>query len=147
MGSCYNCRSLDTAEKRIILRRYSGGSQPRIVKNLPATLCRICGSTKFSGKVMAALEQIREGKATPVAYQSIPVFDLQNPYGQPQKVKTTPAPSLIPIPSPDEPRAQPSMPSKSPGKTRRSSSRGGRRPKPQRLSSRVGRRAKPAPTR
>ena len=87
MGSCYNCRSRDTAEKRIIRHIHPDGRQPRAVKNLPATVCRVCGPVGFSGPVMDALEKIRAGKVLPAAYQSIPVFDLQNPQGQPERMK------------------------------------------------------------
>ena len=88
---CYNCRSRDREENRVILRIYPDGRHPRAVKNLPATVCRVCGPTGFSGKVMDALGKIREGQATPVAYQAIPVFDLQNPQARPEKVKAAPA--------------------------------------------------------
>lgn len=90
---CYNCRSRDREEKQIILRIDPDGRHPRAVKNLPAAVCRVCGPTGFSGKVMDTLGKIREGQATPVAYQSIPVFDLQNPQARPEKAKAAAAPT------------------------------------------------------
>lgn len=102
MRGCYNCRSWDTEEKQIILRIYPDGRHPRAVKNLPTAVCRVCGPTSFSGKVMDALGKIREGQATPVAYQSIPVFDLQNPQARPEKAKAAAAPAYAKSRAPNE---------------------------------------------
>ena len=83
--ACYNCRSIDTEKEKIIRYFSSSGPNPFFIENLPVYVCRVCGPTGFSGKTMAGLEKIGQGKATPVGTQPVRVFDFNNPRSKQEK--------------------------------------------------------------
>ena len=85
MTICYNCRSIDTEAPTLVRYFSSTGTEPYFLENLPATVCRVCGPTGFSGKTMGAFSQIDKGDAYPVAHRRVPVFDLKNPDAKPEK--------------------------------------------------------------
>ncbi len=82
---CYNCLSKDTEEEQVIRYFMGDGPNPCFVENLPAQVCQVCGLSGFPTESSAALELVRLGNARPVGCRTVPVFDLNNPFAQPEK--------------------------------------------------------------
>ena len=88
---CYNCGSINTEEQKTIRFFQWSGKTPFFVENVPATVCRICGPTAYSGKVLAVIDRAEDEKVPPIGSQTIRVFDFANPQARPEKVKVSPA--------------------------------------------------------
>lgn len=93
--ACYNCKSIDTEEPKHVRYFQWAGKNLFFVENVPATVCRVCGPTAYSGKVLSVIERAEEGKVPPVGSKSIKVFDFSNPQAFPSNAQVSPARSAV----------------------------------------------------
>ena len=75
---CLYCDGDATIEERQIRFCACDTSEPFIVDNLPARVCRLCGDKSFSDEAISALETIKNGRAGLCTKQPIRVFDFNN---------------------------------------------------------------------
>lgn len=92
--ACYNCRSNNTEEQKFIRFFQWADKNPFFLENVPATVCRVCGPTVYSGKVLSVIDRVEEGKVPPIGSQTVKVFDFANPQALPKKINTSPVRSV-----------------------------------------------------
>ena len=88
---CYNCKSINSEEHKLIRFFRWAGKNPFFVENVPATVCRVCGPTAYSGKVLSVIDRIEDGTVPPIASKTLRVFDFANPQALADKINASPA--------------------------------------------------------
>ena len=75
--NCHYCHGVGTLEKRLTRFCAYDIPNPFLVERVPATVCRLCGDTSYSGDVVAALEKIANKEAKVSDLQAFRVFDFR----------------------------------------------------------------------
>ena len=74
---CVYCNGVDTVEEQLTRFCACETSQPFIVENVPAFVCRICGDKSFSGDTVMTFEKMKNGEVQTSSLQFLRVFNFQ----------------------------------------------------------------------
>ncbi len=86
--NCFYCHGVDTIEEGKTDYCVGELSRPFVVRNVPASICRLCGDESYSADTVETLDQIRNGDYQPVGSVTLQVFDFERLGQQAAKEKT-----------------------------------------------------------
>ena len=85
--NCFYCHGIDTVEKGKTDYCIGELSNPFVVRNVPASICRLCGDESYSGDTVDTLDKIRKGEFQATDSQIMQVFDFDHLVRQATKEK------------------------------------------------------------
>ena len=93
--NCYCCQGIDTF--REVKTRYFSSSEEHtlFVDNFPVSECVQCGEQILSSAAMDVLDSIHDGKAHPVSFKTIPVFDHDDLAGDSRRSQAFPFAKML----------------------------------------------------
>ena len=78
--TCYFCRG--TIEQRNIDVDFRWGKKLKMIRSVPAGICRQCGERYFDGGVYKAMEKLARSRRKPATRVAVDVFEFRTAVGE-----------------------------------------------------------------
>jgi YgiT-type zinc finger domain-containing protein len=78
--TCYFCRG--TVEQRRVDVDFRWGKKLRMIRSVPAGVCRQCGERYFAAPVYKAMEKLARSRRKPASRVAVDVFEFQAAVGE-----------------------------------------------------------------
>ena len=79
-GTCYFCRG--TIEQRNVDVDFRWGKKLKMIRSVPATVCRQCGERYFDAAVYKAMERLARSRRKPSTRVAVDVLEFRAPMAE-----------------------------------------------------------------
>jgi YgiT-type zinc finger domain-containing protein len=79
-GTCYFCRG--TIEQRNVDVDFRWGKKLKMIRSVPAGVCRQCGERYFDAGVYKVLEKLARSRRKPATRMAVDVFEFRAAVGE-----------------------------------------------------------------